>query len=591
MKSVETIVQLSQVFSEPTDASNVLVARSDATTTSRYELQCRVAATVEALEAHPNVTQWLLFCDNLLEFAVGFCAVTLTGRDLLLLPNNRPGTISRAATNACGLLTDSLHPTDALPTLRPDGREPSDEPCSRRFASVPGHIHLLTSGSTGEPTRVTKTLVQLEREIATLEHLWGQHLGNTTTFSTVTPQHIYGLLFAVLWPLCAGRPFFARRITMPHELPALATQHSPATLVSSPAHLKRMPDLLSLQDIKPHCRFVFSSGGPLPASTAARFVSSFGQPPMEVLGSTETGGVAYRQQHDDAQNIWTALPEVEIRIDTKAEGELEIRSPFAQPGDPEWIGMGDAARPIDATRFMLVGRLNRLIKIEEKRLSLDDMEQRLREHAWVGDCSIVPLQPEAEVSRQRLGALIVPAEAADVPSTPDLRRQIADQLREHLAATFEPVLLPRAWRIVSAIPTDARGKRPLRELQARFGDTPQHSRHEPLVEVVEQDDQHIVLQGQVTDDLLCLQGHFPGTPVVAGVVQLHWAMHWAQQHLHAPTTISDMKAVKFQKLMLPGHTFTATIQHDHERCQVRFRFDDGDIVYSSGRLLYPDTMS
>ena len=69
---------------------------------------------------------------------------------------------------------------------------------------------LFTSGSTGVPQAIPKKLSQMSREVATLETQFGELLGVADISTTVSHQHIYGLLFNVLWPLVAGRAIHAR---------------------------------------------------------------------------------------------------------------------------------------------------------------------------------------------------------------------------------------------------------------------------------------------------------------------------------------------------------------------------------------------
>ena len=54
---------------------------------------------------------------------------------------------------------------------------------------------LYTSGRTGVAQAITKKLGQLAREVATLERQFGQIAATAEILSTVSHQHIYGLLF------------------------------------------------------------------------------------------------------------------------------------------------------------------------------------------------------------------------------------------------------------------------------------------------------------------------------------------------------------------------------------------------------------
>ncbi len=92
------------------------------------------------------------------------------------------------------------------------------------------------------------------------------------------------------------------------------------TLISSPALLKRLTE-----EHQPSAlRCVFSSGGPLPNDAANHSQQLFGDYPLEVFGSTETGGIAYRQQLSATQP-WTLFPGVEAALNH--ENCLKLRSP------------------------------------------------------------------------------------------------------------------------------------------------------------------------------------------------------------------------------------------------------------------------
>ncbi|WP_447125469.1 AMP-binding protein, partial [Glaciimonas sp. GG7] len=129
--------------------------------------------------------------------------------------------------------------------------------------AFPGVV-IYTSGSTGAPHAVAKNVSQLASEVATLETLFGDRIGDADVIATVSHQHIYGLLFKVLWPLASGRVMHARHIEFLEELSPLLHRAGdrPAVLISSPAHLKRIP--AALPAISPDLlRVVFSSGGAL----------------------------------------------------------------------------------------------------------------------------------------------------------------------------------------------------------------------------------------------------------------------------------------------------------------------------------------
>ena len=323
----------------------------------------------------------------------------------------------------------------------------------------PAGLELYTSGSTGEPKCVVKTLGQFEAECRVLETLWGTTLEHAVVVATTPYHHIYGLLFRLLWPLCAGRPFDAVTIADPATLRRRLTRFPRTALVASPAQLSRLPDLADLAALAPTPVLVFSSGGPLAPETARRYAAAWDDPPTEILGSTETGGVAWRRQ-GDAQMGWTPLPGIAVRSDH--DGALLVSSPFLATPSP--YRMEDAVECEPSGAFFLRGRLDRIVKIEEKRLSLPEMESCLARHPAVTAAALLPIQTG---NRSSLGAVVV-AEGTGGGG----RKALVARLRDHLRQSYDPVLLPRRWRFVDRLPYTDRGKLAVAELAALLNGPP-----------------------------------------------------------------------------------------------------------------------
>ena len=327
-------------------------------------------------------------------------------------------------------------------------------------AAAACRLALYTSGSTGAPKRVEKTLAQLNREVENLHALWGKTLERACVLSTVPHYHIYGLLFRVLWPLSAGRPADETTCAEPLQLRALAQKRGPFVLVSTPAHLARFPDLLPLGDwARPE--MIFSSGGPLDAESAARYREGLGAAPYEVFGSTETGGVAWRSRDGSTlEDAWTPFPGIGIALGH--DGALRLDSPYLPERD--WR-MDDAAELLPDGRFLLRGRLDRVVKVEGKRLSLPQLEQLLARHDWVGAACAVALP-----GPQRVGVVVVPTAAGAAALRSAGQRAVREALRTHLASALEPSVLPRSYRFVEALPYDERGKLSAAAVERLFHD-------------------------------------------------------------------------------------------------------------------------
>ncbi len=422
-------------------ADHVVCIRRDGSQVHCSELRV-IAASVAAHLRERAEQRWALDLDDTLEFAGALLGCWCAGKTPVLAPATllQQSTVAIDGVIQAASSRDARVPAVALRAL-PRG--------STGSGSVSGESDFVvyTSGSTGVPKEVQRRVANVEAELAVLESLCGERMGGCSVYSTVSHRHIYGLLFRVLWPLSTRRPFATFDFEYPEQLAGAASRD--AALISSPAVLKRLANLPARAA---EWLAVFSSGGLLPAEAAADAARVLGAVPIEVLGSTETSGVAWRQQSRAAATAWRPLRSVETRA--SAEGYLEVRSPFS--GEIEWLTMGDLVRFAADGTFELLGRGDHLAKIEDKRVSLAEIEQRLLDSPWVEDAAAVALDDGA---RQYVGVVLqLTAAGADELECRG-PRQFNAQIREFLRGRIEPVALPRKFRHVAAIPVDSQGKR------------------------------------------------------------------------------------------------------------------------------------
>jgi acyl-coenzyme A synthetase/AMP-(fatty) acid ligase/3-hydroxymyristoyl/3-hydroxydecanoyl-(acyl carrier protein) dehydratase len=430
-------------------------------------------------------------------------------------------------------------------------------------------LTLCTSGSSGEPKLIDKTLRQMHAEVLALETLWGEELGDAVIVGSVAAQHIYGLLFRVLWPLCAGRVFVRRAQPFPEDLQRWSLAQPNFAWIASPALLKRMGDNLDWPALG-RVRRVYSSGGALPADTAAQLGDLLGQLPTEIFGSSETGGIAWRQ----GGSLWQPFADVELGLNE--EGALFIRSPYLAAGHTEQTADG-ATLHADG-RFELLGRLDRIVKLEEKRISLPMLEQALASHPWVADARFGVVQDK----RASIGALVALNDAGLHALRNQGRRALTDSLRQHLSPHCIALALPRRWRLVRHLPLNAQGKLPQAVLEQVL-----YAPRTLLPEVVSQREEngewHLELD--VPLDLAHFSGHFPRTPILPGVVQVDWAQTLARGLMDLPPRFCGMEVLKFQQLARPGDRLQLHLRFDAERGKLYFSYRNGEAACSSGRIL------
>ncbi|MGY3640473.1 MULTISPECIES: AMP-binding protein [Pseudomonas] len=430
-------------------------------------------------------------------------------------------------------------------------------------------LSLCTSGSSGEPKRIDKTLRQLANEVEALEQLWGADLGEACIIGSVATQHIYGLLFRVLWPLCAGRPFVRRQLAFSEDLQRASREYPAFAWVASPALLKRMGDNLDWPALSA-VRRVFSSGGALPSEAAQSLQQRLQQWPTEILGSSETGGIAWRQ----GESLWRPFAGVELSQDS--DGALLISSPYLPAGHVEHSA--DAARIATDGRFELLGRLDRIVKLEEKRISLPMLEQALAAHDWVAEARLGVVQE----NRASLGALLVLSESGLFALREHGRRELTETLRKHLSQHCEALALPRRWRLLRQMPLNSQGKLAQADVEALL-----LAARPKAPEVLEQSasDGEWSLQLSVPPDLAYFSGHFPKAPVLPGVVQVEWALNLGRQLLKLDGAFAGMEVLKFQQLVRPGDEIQLHLRFDAERGKLYFAYRNDTATCSSGRIL------
>ncbi|WP_432464551.1 ApeI family dehydratase [Agarivorans sp. QJM3NY_33] len=92
------------------------------------------------------------------------------------------------------------------------------------------------------------------------------------------------------------------------------------------------------------------------------------------------------------------------------------------------------------------------------------------------------------------------------------------------------------------------------------------------------------LRLRIPTDLEYLRGHFTGQPVLPGVVQLKWALHYAEQSFGCKFHFAGAEVIKFQHPLLPNTRVNLDLDWDQQRKKLRFSYYDTQQNYASARI-------
>ncbi|MDR1811465.1 MAG: AMP-binding protein [Candidatus Fibromonas sp.] len=494
-----------------------------------------------------DYSKCVLQMQDLYRFAVSFFAVLQAKKTLLLTSNAQPGFLKEICDSQTLHLTEDLYKKIC-------SEANAENPPKDLNIEPDAEIILYTSGTTGEPKGVHKFFHQLSAECEVLAEFLGEQK-NILFCRTVSHYHIYGLLFSFLLPVRLGCPFRRDLLEFPESLNSLNGKKT--ALVSSAAFLKR----IRAEDYSDSSiTAIFCSGGVLHREVAENASKILGAWPVEIYGSTETGGIAHRCSKNGLE--WQPFPVCKLSIADNAC--LRVKSPYIANSDG--FVTGDLAEFLDNGKFLLSGRADSIVKIEEKRISLAEVEKRIRASGLVHEVVVALVDSS---SRQCLGAALVLNEQGEKKFRDFTAMQKNSYFRNYLSDFLEGVTIPRKWRYLKSLPQDSQGKIKAGDIKKLFEDC-----------------RKATVNFSVPASSDYFNGHFEKFPLLPAVVQVDIAIRQAALHFGSSLCLNRILKTKFMKPILPEKPLRLELVYTDSENKLVFDFFDAEnnAPYSSGTI-------
>lgn len=415
-----------------------------------------------------------------------------------------------------------------------DGNQIQEDNISEGFI-----IEFLTSGSTSEPKIVKKTLANVFAEAKAISKTFD--FSNIYEFQTTALlTHLYGFTFCFAVPFLNEKPICVDRVSFPEQI---TKGHS--VLVSTPSFLSKVAKYNTIIPTMPS--YIIAAGAKF--DTIEYFERRTNV--IEIYGATETGVVAYRQNSKE---------DLKLFDDVKIENDTVV-SPFIYNNEYKL----DDSIKFTETGIQILSRKDRVVKIQEKRVSLLETEENIKQINYIKDCYTFKYG-------EKLACVVVLNEFGIEQFLELGKIEFVKKIKKELRNSLD--IVPQRWKFTDEIPKNSMGKIDFEGIKNWFGV------RLSLPLVVSRDGNTLNLLFHRDSNFF--KGHFANYPIVPGVVQLYYASFYIKELLGYRISAGQLKKIKFSNIIKPDKIISLSLTENAN--SVLYKYFDNDKVYSSGQL-------
>lgn len=407
-------------------------------------------------------------------------------------------------------------------------------------------INFFTSGSCAKPKIITKTLRNLIRESEDLFEEFSDVIPLDCRFTTTSiPVHLFCLSFYIMFAFLNKFVINSERISFPEQV------EENTILISTPSFLDKFCDY----DTKPS--LVLSAGSKLKDETFKKFPNI-----IEIYGSTESGVIAFKTKADDT-NL-KLFKNVSLKT---TETGAWIKSDFF-PEDE--IFVNDKIEILPDRKIVLNGRSDRIVKVQEKRISLSELEKNILHCGIVQDILCLKLD-------EKLCAAVVLNDEGKEFFIKNGIIETKKFLKNYAGKVCE--IVPKKWRFLVEIPKTISGKNDIEKIKNIFSVKLSY----PFIFKKEITPDEVLLDMTFYKNSNFFNGHFENFPIAPGVVQLYFANHFIENFFGVELSKKVVKKMKFSNIITPDKKLTLKLKNKGKIFE--YTYMANDTVFSSGIFL------
>ena len=416
-------------------------------------------------------------------------------------------------------------------------------------------INFYTSGSSGTPKIIKKSLYNLICEAQDLGKEFNLKNRDLTVVSTTTMCHLFGLTFHLMTSLCNGLIIDTQSISYPENI-----DRNDIVLVSTPTFLSSVPKFDIPFKIPP--KYIISAGSKLNEEVFEYLEKK--SKIIEIYGSTETGIIARKTHFSDDFKLFD-----NVNLITN-EDNIEVKSEYFYE---DTTTINDRIE-LNNRSLKIKNRTDRLYKIYEKRVNADELEISLKTNDLVKNCYITK-------HGEKLVCLCALSNTGQEYLLKNNISSLTKNLKQYLLNFSE--IIPQKWKFIDEIPMTKSGKINKSLIEHLFD----VNLSLPVILDRKLSGNSITYKIFFYHQCNFFNGHFPEFKLVPGVIQLYLAKEFANSHFGLELGAGQWKRIKFSNMIKPDSIVCLKLEHAEKL--VSYEFYSDTKKYSSGTFLCENT--